>query len=90
VNDATNTRHIEIGKIEIMKKFSFFEIDRQYEGNILRSFKQNITFSGVRVLVELSKPDPSGSKRQEQSKKKKHKPDISRKKNKSKKGKFRS
>lgn len=73
VNDATNTRHIEIGKIEIMKKFSFFEIDRQYEGNILRSFKRNLDFYGVRVVVELSKPEHPGSKGKDAFKKRKQK-----------------
>jgi ATP-dependent RNA helicase DeaD len=73
VNDATNTRHIEIGKIEIMKKFSFFEIDRQYEGNILGSFRQNMDFYGTRVAVQLSRPDHASTKGKDVIKKRKQK-----------------
>jgi ATP-dependent RNA helicase DeaD len=56
INDYTHTRNIEIGKIEIMKKFSFFEIDKQHEKDILKAFK-NAKYEGGSVTVQLSKPD---------------------------------
>ncbi len=59
INDYTKTRDIEIGKIEIMKKFAFFEIDKQYENLILNAFK-NAKYEGAHVAVELSKPDIKG------------------------------
>lgn len=90
VNDATNTRHIEIGKIEIMKKFSFFEIDRQYEGNILKSFRRGLDFSGIPVVVELSKPGHPGSKRKDTLKRRKQKFDKAKNKKGRKRGKFRN
>ena len=56
INDYTRTRDIEIGKIEIMKKFSFFEIDKQHEKDILKAFK-DAKYEGGSVTVQLSKPD---------------------------------
>lgn len=62
VNDATHTRDIEIGKIDILKSFSFFEIEKQHEKLILKAFSENIRYAGVKVSVELSKPDQYGKK----------------------------
>lgn len=58
INDQTLTRDIEVGKIEIMRKFSFFEIDKSHESTVLRAFEQPCEFDGVQVSVELSKPEP--------------------------------
>jgi ATP-dependent RNA helicase DeaD len=60
INDYTRTRDIEIGKIEIMKKFSFFEIDKEHEKDILKAF-QNAKYEGGTVTVQLSKPDTKQS-----------------------------
>jgi ATP-dependent RNA helicase DeaD len=66
INDTTQKRNIEIGKIEIMKKFSFFEIDQRFEKEILRAFK-NVRYEGGSVSVELSKPDTKSKNKQESS-----------------------
>jgi ATP-dependent RNA helicase DeaD len=58
VNDQTHTRDIEVGKIEIMRKFSFFEIDKNHESAVLKAFEKPCEFGGVQVSVELSKPEP--------------------------------
>lgn len=71
INDATHTRDIEIGKIDILKNFSFFEIEKSYEKEILKAFKENIRFGNVKVAVELSKPEQSGSRRPSEGKYKK-------------------
>lgn len=39
VNDFTGVRDIEIGKIEILKNFSFFEVDSNFAESVLSSFK---------------------------------------------------
>ena len=52
INDSLNIRGIEIGKIEIMKGFSFFEVDSAYEAKLLTGFKKGVKFSGVNVVVE--------------------------------------
>jgi ATP-dependent RNA helicase DeaD len=58
VNEKTRVRDIEIGKIEILRKFSFFEVDKNYESLILDSFK-NAQFGSTQLVVEKSKPSDS-------------------------------
>ncbi len=57
INEQTRTRDIEVGKIEILRKFSFFEIESSHEEAILKAFEKNAEFEGERVAVELSKPE---------------------------------
>ena len=60
INEFTKQRNIPVGKIDIFKNFSFFEVDSQFEGSILSSFKDT-EWNGERVSVEISKA-PGGSK----------------------------
>jgi ATP-dependent RNA helicase DeaD len=53
--DTTNDRSIRIGKIDIMKGFSFFEVDKSQEQLILRSFNKNVRRNRQLVKVQLSK-----------------------------------
>ncbi|MEN8224006.1 MAG: DEAD/DEAH box helicase [Bacteroidota bacterium] len=62
INDKTRTRDIEVGKIEILKKFSFFEIEKKHENGVLQAFEGDSRFDGVRIAVEISKPDTAKSK----------------------------
>jgi ATP-dependent RNA helicase DeaD len=39
INDYSNNRNIDIGGIEILKNFSFFEADKLYTDDILSGFK---------------------------------------------------
>ncbi len=57
VNDHTKTRNIEIGKIDLMKRFAFFEVDKKFEKEVLQGFK-NATFNGHKINVELSSAKP--------------------------------
>jgi len=66
INDTTQKRNIEIGKIDIMKKFSFFEVDSNYEKEILKAFS-NAKYEGGKVSVELSKPDTKSTSKRESS-----------------------
>lgn len=61
INDNTQRRDLEIGRIDIMKRFSFFEVDSKYENNVIKGFKTG-TFDNVALRVELSKPDTKGNK----------------------------
>ena len=61
INEFTKKRNIPVGKIDIFKNFSFFEVDSEFEGNILSSFK-GTEWNGERVSVEKSKA-PSASSR---------------------------
>jgi ATP-dependent RNA helicase DeaD len=60
INDETGTKDIEIGKIEILRNFSFFEVDKEFEQLILDSFKES-RHSGVKLTVQLAKPSDSGA-----------------------------
>lgn len=51
INRQTRNRDIGIGKIEIMKSFSFFEVDEHHSDMIERAFK-GATFNRKKVLVE--------------------------------------
>jgi len=52
--DTTNNRQIEVGKIDIMKGFSFFEVEKSNEALVMQSFSRNIRHEGAKVKVELS------------------------------------
>ncbi len=54
INENTRNRNITVGKIDIMRKFSFFEIDSNFEQEILKGFSKSY-FQGVKLNVELSK-----------------------------------
>ena len=60
INRNIKGKKIEIGKVDIMKKFSFFEMDSEFEADILKSFRK-ADFDGKEVVVEISKPEPVGS-----------------------------
>jgi ATP-dependent RNA helicase DeaD len=52
INDSLSFRGIEIGKIEILKGFSFFEIDAAHEDKLMDGFAKGQTVAGIRVVVE--------------------------------------
>lgn len=53
INECVKKRDIEIGKIEIMKSFSFFEIDKSIAGEVLERMNEGV-FNDRRVIVELT------------------------------------
>ena len=63
INDTTEKRNIEIGKIDLMKNFSFFEIDKTYTELLLKKFN-SATYQGSKVVVEKSKPDQLALKKE--------------------------
>ena len=52
--DTTNDSSINIGRIDIMKGFSFFEVEKSQEHLILRSFNKNVRRNRHLIKVELS------------------------------------
>jgi ATP-dependent RNA helicase DeaD len=51
INDATKTRDLEVGRIEILKKFSFFEVPQAEKDFILESFR-DFDYKGMEISVE--------------------------------------
>ncbi|MCK5461761.1 MAG: DEAD/DEAH box helicase, partial [Bacteroidales bacterium] len=72
INDETRNRNIEVGKIDIMRKFSFFEIEKQHESDILHAFGGHVEFDGERVNIDISKPEPAKKYSKEPYSKSKH------------------
>ncbi|MCK5677196.1 MAG: DbpA RNA binding domain-containing protein, partial [Flavobacteriaceae bacterium] len=67
INDNLRKNDVEIGQIEILKNFSFFEIDKNYRDKVLESFK-NSRFNGRAIVVEVTtKPKSKGRSRSKRS-----------------------
>ncbi len=60
INEALNSRDAQVGNIEIMKKFAFFEIETGIETKLIKAFKGR-NFEGVDLSVEVSQEKPSGA-----------------------------
>ena len=58
INQALKSGSVEIGRIEIMKKFSFFELDGKETTNLLKGMN-GMKFEGTPVSVEVSKEKPA-------------------------------
>ena len=54
LKEVTRNRNIPIGKIDILKNFSFFEVKQEHTDLLLRSFKKAF-YKGRKLNVELSK-----------------------------------
>ncbi len=62
INDFTGLRDIEVGEIEILKTFSFFEVDKSFTQNILDAF-ENKTRKDRKISVEIAESKSRGSGR---------------------------
>ena len=61
INDQKIAKNIEIGQIEILDTFSFFELDKNYKDETISSFKANdVDFEGRNVNVEITEKKRSG------------------------------
>ena len=64
INDQRITDNIEIGAIDILDTFSFFELDKNFEGQTLSAFEENDPeFNGRGVNIEITKKERSGGGR---------------------------
>lgn len=59
INKYSSERNIDIGRIEIMKNFSFFEVDSAYEKKILKSFGE-AEYHNIPLVIEVANPKQSG------------------------------
>ena len=53
INESIKKRDVEIGRIEILKSFSFFEIDKSFKNDILEKMNDAI-FNDRHVIVEVT------------------------------------
>ncbi len=66
INESLNSSDAVIGSIDIMKKFSFFEIEDNRKDDVIKALN-NETFEDVELSVEISKemPNKASSKKDE-------------------------
>ncbi len=63
INEQNIAKNIEIGQIDILETFSFFEADKQYTEGMLSKLNE-ATFNGRRISVEITTtPKKSGGDR---------------------------
>jgi ATP-dependent RNA helicase DeaD len=62
INEYTRNRNIPVGKIDIMRKFSFFEVPSDFETDILSGMADS-NWNGNRVNVEISQAPGTKSPR---------------------------
>lgn len=53
INQNMPGKSVEIGNIEVLKGFSFFEVDKKYEREITNAFR-SATYKGQRVGIEIA------------------------------------
>ncbi len=64
INDQNITNNVEIGQIEILDTFSFFELDKNFESETIEAFLNNAPeFEGRSVNVEITKKRRGGGDR---------------------------
>ncbi len=64
INDVTGVRDINIGEIEILKNFSFFEIDENFSKELLIAFKDK-EFKKRKIVLEIAASKKSTSNRRD-------------------------
>ncbi len=62
INDATRRKNIPIGKIDLLKNFSFFEVNETHVDLLLKSFKR-VHYKGRKVNIEISDKAPTSVQR---------------------------
>jgi ATP-dependent RNA helicase DeaD len=69
INNVLDSGNAEIGKIEILKNFSFFEIENKAAAKLITGI-ENHQFEGRNLSAELANAKPSGYDKKEKMKKK--------------------
>ncbi len=54
VNQQLPKKSVEIGDIEVLKSFSFFEVDSNYEKDVLKAFKE-ARYKGQKISIDIAK-----------------------------------
>jgi len=54
INQQMPGKNVEIGSIEVLKGFSFFEVDKRFENDVIRAFK-DAKYKGQRIGIEVAK-----------------------------------
>jgi ATP-dependent RNA helicase DeaD len=55
INETMPGKSVEIGEIEVLRNFSFFEVDKRFEFDLQNAFRQ-VQYKGKRIGLEIAKP----------------------------------
>jgi ATP-dependent RNA helicase DeaD len=55
INETMPGKSVEIGEIEVLRNFSFFEVDKRFEFDLQKAFRQ-VQYKGKRIGLEIAKP----------------------------------
>jgi len=70
INDFTGIKNIEVGEIEILKSFSFFEADSDYQEDIINGFKgQRLKKRDINLEIAEKKRGGGGKSRKDDDRK---------------------
>ena len=70
INEALKRNDIDIGKVDVQRNFSFFEIDKDFDREVLKSF-ENTVYEGVSIRVDISEGEIKGDRSRSRSRGKK-------------------
>ncbi|MCF8233135.1 MAG: DbpA RNA binding domain-containing protein, partial [Bacteroidales bacterium] len=71
INENTKDRDINIGSIDVLDSFSFFEVGEKHKAKVLNAFRKS-EFNGRPVKVEIAGEKPAGGSKGKKKKKKKN------------------
>ncbi len=61
INEALKRNDIDIGKVDVQRNFSFFEIDKDFDRDTLKAF-ENTVYEGVNIKVDISEGEIKGDR----------------------------
>ncbi len=61
INEHAKFQNVEIGGIDILKNFSFFEFDKRYDKDLMEAFKDT-EFEGTKIIIEPTKSERKATK----------------------------
>ena len=66
INEVTNSNSIEVGRVDIQRNFSFFEVDSKEASAIVDAFKGK-TYGSIKLAVDVSTDSPRRDNRRKSS-----------------------
>ena len=73
INEALGRNDIDIGKVDVQRNFSFFEIDKDFDRDTLKAF-ENTVYEDVSIKVDISEGEIKGDRSRPRTRNKKSYP----------------
>ncbi len=74
VNETTNSNDINIGRIDIQRNFSFFEVEKKSAETVVNAFKGR-NYGNVKLNVEIAKELPKDERKEKKNRNEKRRKD---------------